>query len=373
MPQGRPVRGRRLTRRPRPDPDTPISEIGEFALIDYLVRRLGPAAPKPPAGPGDDAAVVPTGRTTLVTTDTLEEGIHFRRDWSLPEEVGGKALEINLSDIAAMGGEATAAVVSLALPKDLPFGAVDDLYKGLARSARRARVSIAGGNVARAGGDRVAAHVSVLGRPTGRKPILRSGGAPGDVLVVSGTPGLSALGRLLVERATDGKSLWSGSSAAPEWRDNLAGGVNDTATVRLAGLAAGRFLWPTARLEIGIWAAEHGASAMIDLSDGLSGDVRHLAEASGTGVRLDARAFPKPTGVEPLLEQFKISWTDLVLSGGEDYELLIAIPPSKWRGGTPRLRPGLRVIGELTPPREGLRIDDGVSRRSLPDISFRHF
>src|SRR5512140_1994990 len=218
MPQGRPGARRaggdhpvpaRRAARSAPIPAgansaTPIDQIGEFPLIDRLVRILGPLAPPPPRGPGDDAAVISTGAATLVTTDTLEEDVHFRRAWSLPEEVGYKALEINLSDIAAMGGVPQAAFISLVLPGGLPLGAVESLYRGLARSARRSRVEVGGGNVSRTASGRVGLHVTVLGRVAGKgaggKTVTRSGASPGDLLIVSGMPGLAALGRSLLEK-----------------------------------------------------------------------------------------------------------------------------------------------------------------------------
>jgi thiamine-monophosphate kinase len=342
--------------RKRPDPTTPIHEIGEFDLIDRLVRKLGPTAPPSPKGPGDDAAVVPTGPRTLVTTDTLEEDVHFRRSWSDPEDVGIKALEVNFSDIAAMGGRPTAAVISLALPPELPVGALDSLYGGIAFAARRAGVSVAGGNVARSATGRIAIHVTVLGRPLGRRPVLRSGARPGDLLVVSGHPGLAALGREWLEETSTGESLWT-ARVDPSRRPVPPAPVLQR--------AISRFVRPRARLELGEWAATHGAAAMIDVSDGLAGDVRHLAEASGVGVRLDQEQIQSAAGVRRAL--------DLALYGGEDYELLFAIPAVTWmrvpKPGGIRLTP----IGEVTGPRNRITIHGPFGDRLLDSGGFEHF
>jgi thiamine-monophosphate kinase len=364
----------------RPAPSTSIGEIGEFGLIDRLVGGLGSLAPPSPAGPGDDAAVLPTGPSTLVTTDTLEEDVHFRRAWFLPEEVGEKALEINFSDIAAMGGRPTAALLSLVLPPDLPVGAVDALYRGVARAARRAKVTVAGGNVSASASGRIAIHVTVLGRPTARKPVLRSGGSPGDLLVVTGYPGLAALGRLLIDREAPREGLpeglpqasqeplWSGTSREPSWRREITSRYGPVARVALT-----RFLTPRARLDSGSWAATHGATAMIDLSDGLAGDIRHLAKASRAGARLDAGLFPQTRGFPDLLRELGLRPLDLALSGGEDYELLFAIPAGRWkRLAKPRGTP-LHVVGEILPARRGLSLVDSAGERPLVAGGFRHF
>lgn len=348
-----------------------MADVGEFGLIDRLNARLGSLAPRPPRGAGDDAAVLATGPTTFLTVDTQEEEVHFRRAWSMPRELGSRALEINLSDVAAMGGTPTAAVVSLALPPELPLAAALDLYDGLAASARRARVKIVGGNVAR--GRRVAVTITLLGRPAGRGPgrvLTRSGARPGDLLVVSGPLGLAGLGHLLLDQVGAGADLWTARPKRPAWRAALNAGGS------AARAAIARFLAPIARLEVGRWAARHGASAAIDLSDGLAGDLRHLAESSKVGARLHLEALPLARGFVPLCGALGVWPYDLALSGGEDYELLMAFPPAAWaraRRSAATLGAPLTLIGEVTARRQGVMLVDGERMLPLEPSGFRHF
>lgn len=370
----------------RPAGPRTVGELGEFPLIDRLKRILGSVSPPPPLGAGDDAALLPGGTATLVTTDVLEENIHFRRGWSLPAEVGFRALEVNLSDIAAMGGIPAWAVVSLVLPARLPVEAAEDLYRGLARSARRAGVRVVGGNVAASASGRVSIAITVLGRLAGRRAILRSGGRPGDLLIVSGHPGLAALGRRLLEE---------GGAPPPttlDWRRSLEAGNP------LARKAIHRFVTPEARLGVGVWAARAGATAMIDLSDGLAGDLTHLARASGVGARISLEALPLARGMSLFCAARGWSATDLALSGGDDYEILFAIPEARWKkaGGraaeTPArsevrqparsaarrpLRPPkhapLAVIGRLESASRGLVLVDGERERVIEAGGYRHF
>lgn len=354
-----------------------VGSIDEFDLIDRLTRLL-PKPPRPvPLGPGDDCALVPTTARTLVTTDAHVDGVHFRRDWSLPEEVGERALEVNLSDIAAMGGAPEWAVLSLLLPHELPLAALEGVYRGLARSAERAGVGLVGGNISRAGGGPFSITITVMGRPTGRKPVLRSGARPGHLIVVTGHPGLAAAGRLLLEESGPGPDLWEpppaptrgGAARRPPARPDypLADPV--------ARAALTRFLTPEARPAGGVWAARAGASALIDLSDGLAADLGHVLKASGCGARLDRNALPRARGFNDLCAARGWRPEQLILFGGDDYELLFTIPPRKWAAARRAARAAdapLAVIGQMTREAGVLILVDGLREAVVDAAGWRH-
>ena len=251
------------------------------------------------AGIGDDAAVLrlPGGHEALVTTDFSLEGIHFRRDWHPAEAVGHRCLTRGLSDIAAMGGEPVAAFLSLALPRKLPQARVNGFMRGVLDLAKRAGVTLAGGDTAESP-DGVMADIVVLGSVPRGKAILRSGAKPGDHVYISGALGGSAVA---VEQTMRKKRKLNPRHYA-------------------------RHFFPEARLELGRILREKGlASAMIDTSDGLSTDLAHLCEESGVGAEIVQEAIPIASIGKPartVEERF-------ALHGGEDYELLFTVRPGK--------------------------------------------
>jgi thiamine-monophosphate kinase len=389
-----------------------VSDLDEFDLIARLARLLPKSTRRIPVPLGDDAALVPTAPNTLITTDALVDGVHFRRDWSRPDEVGRRALEVNLSDIAAMGGRPEWAVVSLLLPSELPLAALLEFYRGMAASARRASVAVVGGNVSRTDGP-FSATVTLLGTPEARHAVTRGGGRSGDLLVVTGTPGLAAAGRMLLEASGRGEDLWGWGDAARSGRGG-AGRAADTAGqqgtgARRTGARAGagtpefaladpaaraalrRFLAPEARLAAGARIAAVGATALIDLSDGLAADLAHLCAASRCGADIEAAALPRARGFDDLCAARRWAPLDLILNGGDDYELLAAVPEAAWRrlagraaGSTRVDSVPLTVIGRLTSKGRGLRLIEGsgapggtpgaaiATRRILP-AGWRHF
>jgi thiamine-monophosphate kinase len=366
---------RRTARTRVPRRSRRIGEIDEFDLIDRLTARLPEPHRLPPFGPGDDAALVPTDPETLVTTDTLVDGVHFRRDWSTPAEVGFRALEVNLSDIAAMGGRPSWAVVSLVLPESMRVGALEEFYRGLAKSARRAEVGVVGGNMTR--GAQFSASITVLGRTLGRgHAVARSGASPGDWLFVTGQPGLAAAGRKLLEASGRGADLWEIQDPAGE--SKRAAGTADMPLADPAAKAAlQRYLVPDARVALGLEITRAGASAMIDVSDGLAADLHHLARASGCGALIDADELPRARGLAQLADVRGWPLDDLILAGGDDYELLFAMPHDrarKWLAGRARRgAPAITFIGECRPGRDGVTIVTDDGRRPLPAGGWRHF
>ena len=299
------------------DPKARLDEVGERALLRYLRERI-PGGPGVVMGVGDDtAAVLALEPHTLVTVDTLVEGTHFHREWAPPRLLGRKALSTSLSDVAAKGGTPRHATISLCLPPDTPFAFIDGLYDGLLERAAETSVNLIGGNLAAAGRD-IVIDVTLLGQAG--QLIRRSGAAPGDAVMVTGTLGAPAAGLLLLgqgvrlddEGSLASTGLWTESSGGPLLRC-LQAQLDPRPPIAL-GRALGE-------AEI--------AAAAIDLSDGLSGDLLHLCEASGLGAWIDLAALPIDPGAAVVARAAGQDAGDLALNGGEEYQLLLAVPAHK--------------------------------------------
>ncbi len=319
--------------RPRPltgrgDLADSVRVVGEFGVIARVVSRAG-RAEVADVGPGDDAAVlrVPDGRV-VATTDVLVEGRHFRRDWSSGEDVGHKAAAANLADVAAMGGVATALLVGLACPAETPTAWLEAVAAGMAEECAPLGAAVVGGDtVASApGSGAVVLSVTALGDLGGRAPVLRSGARPGDVLAVAGRLGWSACGLAVLRRGF----------SSP-----------------LAVVTAHRR--PTPPYAAGPTAADAGATAMCDVSDGLLADAGHLAADSGVVVDLDraalVRTMLEPPGpmqqVAAALGADPLAW---VLTGGEDHALLATFPPGA------ALPEGWTVVGDVRAGTAGVTV-----------------
>jgi len=334
-------------------PDTPVGRIGEKALLRHIRARIA-AGPGVVVGLGDDAAVVETGPVTLVTTDSLVEGIHFRREWGPANLVGRKALAVNLSDIDAMGGVPRYATVSLCLPADAPFGFVEGLYDGLLARAGETGVQLVGGNVSGTA-DSIVVDVTLLGH--GDRLLRRSGARPGDVALVTGTLGAAAMGlRLLGE----GKRITTVGEAGQALRHCLTAQLD-----------------PAPPLGFGDAVARgHLAHAAIDLSDGLSGDLRAVCEESGVAAWVDGDALPIDPAVAILERERSGDPTALAIHGGEDYQLLLAAAPEDvpaLRDLAARMNVPLTRVGGFTEgePAVSLRTASGVV--PLAARSHEHF
>lgn len=304
--------------------------MGEFDLIARLRERLPGEAPRLVVGSGDDAAVTVPGGATATSVDALVEGVHFRLDaggFEL-EDVGTKALATALSDLAAMGAAPGEAYVVLGVPPELGEPELLRLADGLAAVAAATGTAIAGGDVSRSAVLSLA--VTVVGHaPRPELLVTRAGASPGDLLVLTGELGGAAAGLLLLER--------------PELGDAVAAETGE----RLRH----RQLRPTPRLRAGAALAAAGASAMIDLSDGLAGDAGHLAARSEAGLRIEAAAVPLAKGVAEIAAAAGRDPLELAVSGGEDYELLAAIPAQRLTEAATRIgeaaETSLTPIGEV--------------------------
>ncbi len=299
-----------------PEPTTTLAGLGERALLARIQARI-PSAPGAVVGIGDDAAAVEIGPFGLITTDSLVEGVHFLRESAPPRLLGRKALSVNLSDIAAMGGLARYATVSLCLPATIELGWVDSLFDGLLERAAEVGVGVVGGNVSGSVGG-VVVDVTLLG--DAGPLLLRSGARCGDRIVVTGTLGAAAEGlRLMTEGARlDGDGELA---AAGMWTDSSVPAV-------LACLRAQ--LDPRPPLALARSIGERGfAHAGMDLSDGLSSDLREICRQSGVGAIIEAAAVPidpRAAGLERARGGDALA---LALHGGEDYQLLLAVDPEQ--------------------------------------------
>ncbi len=330
-----------------------VSELGEHALVSRIRARLSPPRRDVVIGIGDDAAVVTGARNaqTVLTTDALVEGVHFDRRWSSPADVGHKALAVNLSDLAAMGAEPQWALLSLIVPGAHQVDEIDALVDGLSALATIHRVSVVGGNIARTEGPLVV-DVTAIGSGRPRRVLTRSGARPGDELYVTGTLGAAAAGL-----------------------EMLAAGDTATDADRAACVARHRRPEPRVRLGLAMSRARAARAAM-DVSDGLADAVRQVAASSGCGAIVEADSLPIEPGARRWWERSDRDVTTAALMGGEDYELLFAVPPS-WKGRLRAARqrassPSLTRIGVLTSDRDAVVLARDGRRERLP-AGYEHF
>jgi thiamine-monophosphate kinase len=319
--------------------------LGEDGLIRRIRARFPLRSPEVRIPLGDDAASIrpPAGADLLLTTDQLLEEIHFRRATHPPDLLGAKALTVNLSDVAAMGGVPRWFLFSLFAPRDLPDAYLEGILRGMSREARRRRLVLLGGNVSSA--PLLALDIALFGTlPAGRGALRREGARPGDGIFVTGTLGSSALGLELLERG------W-------RWRRGRAVRRGAARAYRVAATRALRsHLAPAPPYLLARRLAMRGIpSAAIDLSDGLSTDLARLCAASGVGALVRATAVPVDPAVRRL--RGRGQGLDLALHGGEEYQLLFTVPRSREPRLAREVPRGIARIGRITLRRQGLRIE----------------
>lgn len=330
-----------------------VRDVGEKGLIS-LIHRLQANPPLGYIGIGDDAAYLPASESGwVVSCDMLVEDVHFRRSWMNAEQLGEKAVAANMSDMAAMGALPKACLTSVSLPGDLPMDFVESLYRGLARGLDRYGAVLVGGDSVGSATGTVIIDVTVLGQPGPAGPRLRRGAKPGDRLVVSGRLGAARAGLELLEAGV----FWPGDSLAEQ-------------SVLRAQLN------PLAQVEAG-WHLAQCANAQTDISDGLAPELWELTKQGGIGVRIYEERLPIDEATAVVADRFHQDPRDWVYYGGEDYELLAAIPPSKLEEAKERClscQVTLTDIGEVT---EGMEIvavgPEGGERPLRADEAFDQF
>ncbi|MCY3824596.1 MAG: thiamine-phosphate kinase [Nitrospinae bacterium] len=333
-------------------------EIGEFALIERLRNKLGSVGNDADVivGNGDDAAVIKAadGKCWVVTCDAQVSGVHFPSTADVSGFAAGyKSLAVNVSDVAAMGGKPRFALISLGIPKQTPVSFLDDVYGGVRALSEQYDILVLGGNVTRTSGP-LFVDVFLVGEMMEEKVLRRSGARAGDRILVTGHLGDAAAGLHLL----------SGSQT----------GVREDLQASLTRAQ----LEPQPRVAEGIVIAESGlATAMMDISDGLAGDIRHLCEASGVGALLWESELPVSDALLEVASVAAKKPLEWALHGGEDYELLVTTPAESVRalqeivrqaGGAP-----LTPIGEILPASEGISLKRAEGIFALENLAWEHF
>jgi len=326
---------------------TPLADLGEFGLIDRLTRDIVIKNSSTLKGVGDDAAVIDmNGKLLLLSTDLLVEGIHFDMTYTPLRHLGYKAAVVNFSDIAAMNGIPKQITVSVAVSSRFSFEALDEIYSGIKLACEKYHVDIIGGDTS-SSVKGLMLSITVTGEGEKEKIVYRNGAKAGDLLCVTGDLGSAYLGLLLLERE---KKVFS---------------VNPAMQPELTGYdyQIGRMLKPEARTDL--YNIFQGAgiqpTSMIDISDGLASEIRHLCKQSGVGCRLFEEKIPMDPQSRELAMEFRLIPSVVALSGGEDYELLFTISQVDYE--KIKLINGISIIGHMTPQEEGVNMitPDGKS------------
>jgi thiamine-monophosphate kinase len=330
----------------------------EFDFINALRERVSTQSTV--TGIGDDAAVFRSNanKETVVSTDLLVEDIDFRRTTTPPYLLGHKALAVSLSDLAAMGSRPLWCLISIGVPEDVwQTDFVDRLYDGWLDLANRYGVQLVGGDTSRAH-EHIVIDSIAIGECTAGMAVKRSGAQPGDQIFVTGSLGAAAAGLRLIER---------GAHLAEQ---NLA----DEDSQKLDHVLL-RQLRPEPRVGWGmVLGEERLATAMIDLSDGLSSDINHLCATSDVGALIDAALLPIDERVVELCGRRALDPLQLALHGGEDYELLFTVKPEH-AARLPRRVDGVEIkrIGEVTSANDGVKISEGSRTWELRPGGWKHF
>ncbi len=319
-----------------------IRELGERGLISRIHRLQSPP-PMGFVGIGDDAAYLPSSKHGwLATSDMLVEGRHFRWDWIEPEQLGEKAVAVNVSDIVAMGGIPRGCLTSLSVGGDVDVEVVEGIYRGMARALDRYGATLLGGDTV-GGREGIVLDVTILGEPGADKPVLRRGSKPGDRLMVTGRLGAAYAGLLLLQHGV----RWPGRNAAER----------SLLTAQIA---------PQVRVEAGLALAPL-AHAMTDISDGLVAELAEFVRFGGIGAQVLEERLPIDEATRQLAETEKSLAAEWAYYGGEDYELLAAVPPSRLAEARERLDQASVSYAEI-----GIITDTPGIRGILPDREERN-
>ncbi|WP_426432045.1 thiamine-phosphate kinase [Winogradskyella sp. HB-48] len=319
---------------------TPLSELGEFKLIDHLTEHFKISHKSTIKGIGDDAAVLNYGKKQIVvSTDLLVEGVHFDLSYVPLKHLGYKAVMVNLSDIYAMNAVATHITVSIAVSNRFPLEALEELYAGITTAAKLYNIDVVGGDTTSSTSGLIIS-ITAIGEVEKGNEVLRSGAKPNDLLVVTGDVGGAYMGLQVLERE---KAVFK---VNPNSQPDLS----------MYTYIVERQLKPEARKDIVelLQKLEVKPTSMIDISDGLSSEIIHLCKQSKVGVDLYENKIPLDPQVISTCEEFNIDSTTVALNGGEDYELLMTISQKDY----PKIKgnPNLTVIGYITEEERGMHL-----------------
>jgi thiamine-monophosphate kinase len=324
-----------------------LAELGEFGLIGVFRRMLEEGGEGVRMGLGDDAAILDTGGDSLLafTADMLLEEIHFDLDLTDAFSLGYKSLTVNLSDLAAMGGRSPAwAVLSVGIPSGLSLETIEELYRGLKQAADRYGCSLVGGDTVRSP-DRLVINVALLGTVEKKGLLTRAGGRPGNVLMLTGEVGASALGLAALQKGRGARKKYS--------------------------RYVEKHLRPEPRLDLSATLASRGVTAAIDISDGLLQDLEHICEESRVGAALEIERIPFPRDAREAAAALGVDFLPLALGGGEDYELLLAVEAE--RAEELEKAGAARAIGLLEEGTDIRVLDAGGGEMDIASTGWDHF
>jgi len=297
---------------------TPISEIGEFGLIKRILKGNKNKHNSTKKGPGDDSAVIEcfTKKDQLISTDMLAEGVHFDPTYTPLKHLGYKSLIVNISDICAMNGIATHALVSLGIPNKYSVEHIEELYSGIHTACKNYNIDLIGGDTTSSATGLIIS-VTIIGEPSSTEPSYRSGAQPNDVVFVSGDLGGAYLGLQILER--EKQIFLEDEKSQPE--------------LTQYGSILEKQLKPEARADVIRELKKTGItpSSMIDLSDGLSLDLRHICEASSVGAKIFENKIPISKETSKVANELNIKPLFCALQGGEDYEILFTAPANLYK------------------------------------------
>lgn len=322
--------------------ETELSTLGEFGLIDRLIRDFPLRNPESVKGVGDDAAVLKFGdKEVLVTTDLLLEGIHFDLRYVPLKHLGYKAAVVNFSDIYAMNGTPKQITVSLGISSRFTLEHIEALYSGIKLACENYGVDLVGGDTS-ASATGLIISITCIGEGDKESIVYRSGAKPTDLICVSGDLGASYMGLQLLER----ENRVAAESGLPDFQPNFAG----------KEYILERQLKPEARKDIVEKLREEGIhpTAMIDVSDGLSSEILHIAKASNVGARIYEDKIPIDYQTAVMAEELNMNLVTCALNGGEDYELLFTVPLTDHEKVSKMQ--GVNVIGYITKPELGVAL-----------------
>ncbi|NNC44629.1 MAG: thiamine-phosphate kinase [Winogradskyella sp.] len=319
---------------------TPLSELGEFGLIDHLTKSFKPKQKSTLKGIGDDSAVLDFGKNQVViSTDLLVEGVHFNLSYMPLKHLGYKAVVVNLSDIYAMNAMATHVTISIAVSNRFPLEALEELYEGIETAARLYDIDVIGGDTTSSTSGLMIS-ITALGTLKKGSEVLRSGAKANDLLVVTGDIGGAYMGLQVLERE----------------KEVFKVNPNNQPDLSMYTYIIERQLKPEARKDIVklLEQLKVKPTSMIDISDGLSSEIIHLCKQSDLGVDLYETKIPLDPQVIATCEEFDIDSTTIALNGGEDYELLMTISQADF----PKIKgnPNLTVIGYMTDKKSGMHL-----------------